>query len=118
MYDENNIFQKIINKQINANVIFENDNAISFKDLYPDAEIHVLIIPKGKFENVLDFFKNANEIEKNDFFSCFVKTTEILNIKTDFNIVSNTGTGPLASQSIKHFHLHLLAGNKITKKHS
>ena len=55
MYDKNNVFAKIVRNEIPREAIVENEYALSFYDINPLFERHVLVIPKGKYENLLDF---------------------------------------------------------------
>ncbi|MFQ6778171.1 MAG: HIT family protein [Alphaproteobacteria bacterium] len=111
MYDKNNVFAKIIRGEINSKKIYENDYAMSFFDVEPCFEKHVLVIPKGEYQNILDFNKNASDAEKLGFWDCFIKTADILGISGNFNILSNAGAdAPFIKQSVFHFHLHLVAG--------
>ena len=48
-YDDNNIFAKILNKELSTKIILENEHAIAFNDINPQAPIHILIIPKGRY---------------------------------------------------------------------
>ncbi len=113
MYDKNNIFAKILRNEIPSNRIIENEYAISFYDINPLAQTHVLIIPRGEYTDILDFTKNASADEKLGFLDCFTQTAEKLNISDDFNILSNAGAnGPLSYQEVFHLHLHLVAGKR------
>lgn len=111
MYDKNNVFAKIVRGEIPANKIYENEHAMSFYDVNPCFEKHALVIPKGEYENVLDFNKRASDIEKLAFWDCFVETSNRLGIGSEFNILANAGAkAPFMKQTVFHFHLHLVAG--------
>lgn len=113
MYDKDNVFAKIIKKEIQTDIIYENEFALSFYDANPMFEKHVLVLPKGEYENILDFTKNASAEEQKAFWNCFVKTSEALGIDANFNIIANAGAeAPFFKQSVFHFHLHLVAGAK------
>jgi histidine triad (HIT) family protein len=107
IYDKNNVFAKIIRKEIPAKIIFENENILAFEDINPQAPVHVLIIPK---ENVINFshFIKTNEYNKTkiaDFFKTIEKIAkEVLNLK-DYQITTNNGKQ--SGQIIFHFHVHL-----------
>ena len=62
-YDTNNIFAKILRKEIPCNKIYENEHALAFNDINPQAKVHVLVIPKGAYTDVDDFSKNASKDE-------------------------------------------------------
>ncbi len=116
MYDKNNIFAKIIRGEISCEErkIYENEFALSFYDIKPTAEIHALVIPKGPYKNILDFSLNASSRERDDFWTAFNKTAEILGLENNFNVWANAGTGaPFIKQTVPHFHLHLVAGKPL-----
>ena len=113
MYDKNNVFAKMIRGEIPTNKVCETDCAMSFYDINPMFEKHVLVIPKGEYKNILDFTKNAPSEEQIDFWNCFAQTAEKLGIECEFNCLANAGANaPFVKQSVFHFHLHLVAGKK------
>lgn len=111
-YDHNNIFAKIIRKEIPANIVFEDDKVLAFHDISQAAPVHVLVIPKGEFVNLVDFSTKASGEEISYFFA---KVSEIARdlkiINSGFRIISNIGEN--AHQSVEHFHVHLLAGKEL-----
>ena len=115
MYDENNIFAKIIRGEISCEKIYEDDDVLFFNDVNPVAKIHVLGIPKTACINFSDF------ILKNDpeTISLFFKKTEMiidkLGIKNDgYKIITNSGAN--GGQEVPHFHIHIIGGEKILFK--
>ncbi|MCM1294225.1 MAG: HIT domain-containing protein [Muribaculaceae bacterium] len=111
MYDNENVFAKIIRGEIPCKKIAENEHAISFYDVNPIFEKHALVIPKGPYQNILDFTKNASATEQLAFWECFNKTADMLGITGAFNVMANAGAdAPFIKQSVFHFHLHLVAG--------
>ena len=64
MYDSNNIFAKIVRGEIPSKKIVENEYALSFYDVNPMCEKHVLVIPRGEYENILDFARRASAAEQ------------------------------------------------------
>ncbi len=113
MYDNNNVFAKIIRGEIPCRKICENEFAISFYDVNPMFKQHALVIPKGAYKNILDFVQNASTAEQAGFWQCFAQTADTLGIKADFNILANAGeNAPFVKQSVFHFHLHLVAGER------
>ncbi len=111
MYDNNNVFAKMIRGDIRTNKICENEFAMSFHDINPLFETHVLVIPKGPYKNILDFSKNATADEQAGFWACFTQTAEKLGINGAFNVLANAGAdAPFVPQSVFHFHLHLVSG--------
>ena len=112
MYDKNNVFAKIIRGEIPSKRIYENAYALSFYDVNPASTVHALVIPRGEYENVLDFAANASDDEKLGLFDCITKTAEKLGVD-ECNMFINTGRGPYIYQSVPHFHLHIVAGDKV-----
>ena len=113
MYDSNNVFAKIIRGEIPSKKVVENEYAMSFYDVNPMCEKHVLVVPKGEYENILDFARRASAAEQAGFWDCFVKTADAIGVSAEFNVFANAGlSAPLFNQSVFHFHLHLLAGEK------
>ncbi len=112
MYDENNIFAKIIRKEIPCDSIYEDEQVLFFKDINPQAKIHILGIPKNKVKNFRDFISSC-ENETVVYF--FQKTNEIIKKlgvdKGGYRIVTNDGKN--ANQEVPHFHIHILAGEKL-----
>ena len=108
-YDKNNIFARILRSEIPCHKILENDYALSFFDINPQAPIHILIIPKKAYINFHDFTENAS-VKEIEFFWKLVK--DLINLKKiskkGFRIISNSGDD--GNQDVPHFHVHLLGG--------
>ncbi len=102
------VFCKIINKEINSEIVYEDDISIAIKDINPQAPYHILIIPKKHIPTILEL--DDSEIMKG-IFETIRKVSEKLNLKS-FRIVNNVG--PDALQSIYHVHFHLLGGRKFS----
>jgi histidine triad (HIT) family protein len=111
MYDAENIFSKILNKQIPADIIYENEYVVAFHDINPEAPIHILVIPKGQYIDYNDFILNADLTMIREFFTSISYITELLEIK-DYRLITNKGAD--AGQTIFHFHIHILAGKVMT----
>ena len=114
MYDENNIFAKILRNEIPCSKVYEDDNSLFFYDINPQAKIHVLGIPKVKCIDFTDFALNSNNETISLFFKNIDLVIEKLNIKkTGFRLVTNSGEN--GGQEVPHFHVHILGGEKIGK---
>ncbi len=112
MYDENNIFAKILRQEIPCKKLYEDEYSLFFHDINPKAEIHVLGIPKVKCINFFEFIKNSDENYVIKFFQSVNKVVEKLNInETGYTIVSNSGED--GGQEVPHFHIHILGGKKL-----
>lgn len=107
MYDENNIFAKLLRDEIPSKRILETAHSISFYNTRPEARIHALVIPRGAYTNIYDFTLNAPDAEQKDFWAAVRETADKLGISENFQALANTGTD--SGQTIFHFHIHLLA---------
>ena len=113
MYDSENIFAKIIRGEIPSKKIYENEYAMSFYNINPLFDTHVLVIPKGEYKNMVDFYAHANDKEKLGFAECFKETAKELGIEDNFNAISNAGPkAPFIVPEIPHFHIHLVFGER------
>lgn len=112
-YNTNNVFYKILQKEISCNVVAENNNALAFYDINPQAPLHVLVIPKGNYVNAVDFFSNATSLEILDFNALVVEVVEKLNVTKGFRLISNNGNE--SGQEVPHYHMHILGGKQLGK---
>ena len=112
IYDKNNIFAKIIRKESRANIVFENKHILCFKDIFPKAPVHILIIPKGQFKDISDFSINATSEEKRAIYDGFAIIIKMFDLKPDgCRIISNFGNH--GRQEVPHLHFHLLGGKDL-----
>ena len=105
------IFQKIIDKEIPAEILFEDDKCLVFKYINPIAPIHVLIIPKKPIEKISDSKKEDTEL----LGYLLLKAGDIareLGVEEAFRLVVNNGAG--AQQTVFHLHIHLIAGREFS----
>lgn len=113
-YDHNNIFAKILRKEIPCDVFMENDIAIAFRDINPCAKVHMLVIPKGEFCDFHDFVANADKKIVADFFEFVHNVVSALGLaESGFRLISNAGCD--ANQEVAHFHVHILGGENLGK---
>ena len=118
VYDQNNIFAKILRGEIPCKKIYENEYILSFYDINPQKKIHVLVIPKGKYTDLDDFSSKASEKEISEL----VKGISLVAKKLGISL-SNDGKGYRAlsnigeygGQEVPHLHFHLFGGEKIGK---
>ena len=114
VYDDNNIFAKIINRKLSNEIIMENDNTIAFNDIAPQAPIHILIIPKGRYIKYDDFLNKASKEEILDFFMLINQLVKSNNLEnTGYRLITNAGKN--GNQEVPHLHFHLLAGKNLGK---
>ena len=112
MYDENNIFAKILRKEIPCDKVYEDEFSLFFNDINPQAKIHVLGIPKFPCITFSDFLKNADNENITSFFKSVQLVINSLNIENKgYRLITNSGED--GGQEVPHFHIHILAGEKI-----
>ena len=116
-YNKNNIFAKILRKEIPCKKIFENDHVLSFHDVNPQKKIHALVIPKGEYINLDDFNNRASDQEIVALSKAITKVSRILGISTDtgkgYRVLTNLDDH--GGQEVPHLHFHLFGGEKIGK---
>ncbi len=105
------IFKKIIDGDIKANVVYEDDLCLAFHDVSPQAPIHVLLIPKKEVVNVADLTAQ-DEALAGHLLLTVNKVAEKLGISNGYRVVANCGLD--GGQSVDHLHLHILAGRPLT----
>lgn len=106
------IFSKIINKEIPADIVFESDTVLAFKDINPQAPVHVLIIPKVEIPKVSDIKGEEHAKLLGELFDAANKIAKEMNIDEDgFRLVFNNGSN--AGQEVYHLHMHLLGGRRM-----
>ena len=112
MYDENNIFAKILRKEIPCDTVYEDEFSLFFNDINPQAKIHVLGIPKFPCTTFSDFLKNADNENITSFFKSVQFVINNLGIENSgYRLITNSGED--GGQEVPHFHIHILAGEKI-----
>ena len=112
MYDKENIFAKIIRKEILSKIVYEDDDVIAFHDVAPAAPVHILVLPKGEYLSFDDFSVVADPEIVGDFFAKVRNIASDLGVdKTGYRVIMNHGSD--ASQTVPHFHVHILGGNKL-----
>ncbi len=112
MYDDQNIFAKILRGEIPCDRVFEDDHALAFNDISPQAPVHVLVIPKGAYVSSDDFSARASDAEIAGFFRAVGTVARQLGVDGDgYRLLSNHGAD--AGQEVPHFHIHILAGRPL-----
>ena len=103
------IFQKIIDKVVPSDIVYEDDLAIAFRDIDPQAPIHVLIVPKKALRTIADVGKD--DVEMLGHLFRVIQEVAAKEKITDYRLVVNNGRR--AGQVVPHFHIHLLAGRRF-----
>ena len=111
-YDDDNIFAKILRKEIPVKIMYEDEHALAFPDINPQAPVHVLVIPKGRYVSAADFGATASPEEITGFYRALSHVGKLMNVEeSGYRIVCNAG--PDSHQTVPHFHAHLLGGRKM-----
>ena len=111
-YDDQNIFAKILRGEIPANTVYEDEHALAFHDINPQAPVHVLVIPKGRYVSMADFTAKASDAEIGGFFRAVGKVAEQLGlVEPGYRLLANAGTD--SHQEVPHLHVHLFGGRKL-----
>ena len=111
-YDSNNIFARILRGDIPNRTVYEDDFALAFHDIQPQAKMHVLVIPKGAYTDLADFGSRATMEEIAGFIRAISKTAAKLGlVKPGFRALCNNGSD--AHQEVPHFHVHLFGGGPL-----
>lgn len=107
------IFCKIIKGEIPSTKVYEDDDMVIIKDIAPQAPIHLLLLPKQHFANIIEMTDEQAQI----LGRCLKKLSTLvddLGLKDGFRLISNKGAH--ACQSVEHLHIHILGGAQLTEK--
>jgi diadenosine tetraphosphate (Ap4A) HIT family hydrolase len=111
-YDPSNVFARILRGEIPSKKIHDDDFALAFHDIAPQAPVHALVIPKGAYVSHADFSANATEAEIAGFWRAVGKVARELGLEaTGYRILSNMGED--GGQEVPHFHVHIFGGRRI-----
>lgn len=108
---EKTIFKKIIDGEIKADIVYQDDLCLAFHDVSPQAPVHVLLIPKKEVVNVASLVDDDAHLAGHLLLTVN-KVAEKLGIENGYRVVANCG--PDGGQSVDHLHLHILAGRQLT----
>ena len=107
------IFTKIINREIPADIVYETETVLAFRDINPQAPVHVLIIPKVEIAKITDLNGNEHSTLLGEMYDAANKIAKDEGIAdSGFRLVFNCGDD--GGQEVYHIHMHLLGGRKMT----
>lgn len=107
MYDQNNIFARILRDEIPAKKALETPYTLAFYDAFPKASVHILVIPKKPYITFHDFISTAEAEEILDFYQVADMVVRSHNLDAvGYKLQVNTGEG--GGQEVPHFHLHVM----------
>lgn len=106
------LFLKIVAREIPAEIVYENDDVLAFKDLNPQAPIHLLIIPKRRIPTINDMQEQDTELLGKLFLAAKEISAELGVAENGYRVVMNCNEA--AGQTVFHVHLHFLAGRNFS----
>ena len=111
-YDDQNIFAKILRGEIPSSTIYEDEWALAFHDINPQALVHVLVVPKGAFVSWDDFSARGRDAEIAGFVRAVGTVARDLGlVEPGYRLLANTGLD--AHQEVPHLHVHLFGGKPL-----
>jgi len=111
-YDKNNIFARILRKEIPANIVYEDEYALAFHDVNPKTPIHILVIPKGEYISFFDFSEKASPELMHGFTKAIHHVIKSFDLqKEGFRVLSNHGSH--GGQEVPHYHVHIFGGRPL-----
>lgn len=115
-YDEQNIFARILRGEIPNDTVTETKHSLAFKDIQPQAPVHVLVIPKGDYVDFEHFAAEASDEEIVDLIRTAGRISAESGVSRGaagegFRIIANTGVH--GGQEVDHFHLHIVGGHAL-----
>ena len=106
------IFCKVANGEIDSDIVYQDDRLLAFKDVNPQAPVHLLIIPKRHIESVMDLQKGDADLISDIIFTAQKLAKEFGLDEKGFRIVNNCGEE--GGQTVNHVHFHLLGQRQLT----
>ncbi|ETW13401.1 HIT-like protein [Roseivivax marinus] len=111
-YDSDNIFAKILRGEIPNDTVKETEHSLAFRDIQPQAPVHVLVIPKGAYVTFDHFAQEASDAEIVDYVRLVGDIARAEGLEEDgFRLISNAGKTGV--QEVPHLHVHILAGRPL-----
>ncbi|MBJ7253938.1 MAG: histidine triad nucleotide-binding protein [Sphingomonadaceae bacterium] len=111
-YDDQNIFAKILRGEIPCRKLFEDEWALAFDDINPQAPVHVLVIPKGRYVSWDDFSAKASDAEIAGFVRAVGHVARELGLlEPGYRLLANIGID--AHQEVPHLHVHIFGGKPL-----
>lgn len=114
MKKEDCIFCKIAAGEIPSSKVYEDEHVLAFKDIAPQAPVHIVFIPKDHILSSADDLNESNAEIISLIFIAIAKTAKQLGLTNGYRIINNCGED--GAQSVKHIHFHLLGGEKLSER--
>lgn len=111
-YDDDNVFARILRGEIGAEKVYEDEHVLAFNDIAHVTPVHVLVIPKGRYESLSEFSAKASDAEMAAIFRAIGVIARETGIEADgYRVVANCGAH--GGQEVPHFHLHVMGGRQL-----
>lgn len=111
-YDPENIFARILRGEIPCRKVYEDEHALAFHDINPQAPQHILVIPKGAYVSWDDFSSKASEAEIAGFVRAVGRIARDAGlVEPGYRLLANTG--PDSHQEVPHLHVHIFGGRPL-----
>jgi diadenosine tetraphosphate (Ap4A) HIT family hydrolase len=111
-YDDANIFARILRGEIPAQKVYEDEWAVAFHDINPQAPVHVLVVPKGKYVSFADFTASAPAEQIAGFMRAVGKVAQDLGLEgSGYRLLFNMGEH--SGQEVPHLHVHIFGGRPL-----
>ncbi|HEY0418332.1 MAG TPA: histidine triad nucleotide-binding protein [Acetobacteraceae bacterium] len=111
-YDDANVFARILRGEIPCRKVFDNEWALAFHDIAPQAPTHVLVIPKGRYLSMADFTATASDAEIAGFMRAVGEVARQLGLEDPgYRLLANMGED--SGQEVPHMHVHLFGGRRL-----
>lgn len=110
MSDDRTVFKKIIDGDIPANIVYQDDLCLAFHDVSPEAPTHVLLIPKKEIENIHAVSEDDTQI-LGHMMNKVSEVANLLGLENGYRVVANCGSD--GGQSVNHLHFHILGGRAM-----
>ena len=111
-YDDANVFARILRGEIPCRRVFEDEHALAYHDIGPQAPVHVLVIPKRPCVSFADFSARATDNEIAGFIRALGRVASLLGLdEPGYRLLANMGAH--AGQEVPHFHVHLFGGRPL-----
>ena len=111
-YDDGNVFARILRGEIPSRRVYEDEWAVAFHDIAPQAPVHVLVIPRGRYVSLADFSAGGTTEEIAGFWRAVGTVARQLELETPgYRVLANMGHH--AGQEVPHFHVHVFGGRPL-----
>ncbi|MFQ6554064.1 histidine triad nucleotide-binding protein [Aestuariibius insulae] len=111
-YDDQNIFAKILRGEIPNDTVLDTEHTLAFRDIQPQAPVHVLVIPKGAYVDFAQFSAEASDAEVLDYMRAIAEVCRLEGVEEEgFRAISNAGRNGV--QEVPHLHVHIIGGRPL-----